>query len=655
MGTGQQIHPKVIREKSKWSVQEKLYLALILVLGSFLRLYQLAEIPYTHDEFSALFRTGFTNFSELIEKGVLVDFHPAGVQVFLNYYILWFGKTEWVVKLPFIISGIAAIYVAFILGKEWTNTRTGLLLAAFISCTQYFIFYSQIARPYAPGLLLGLLALIYWRRFLWDGERARPKYFLLWILFASLCAYTHYYLLLTVFLTALMGLFLSPRERRPLYVLSGFLILLLYSPHLSVFKNQVSKGGIGSWLGKPDSSFISDFILYVFQYNSIFLMGLVLLIFISLFLKGKLDKNTILGFTVFCLSIGVGYLYSIKINPILQFSGLIFSTPFLLIGLFSFLSYKKWMFHVGMWTILILGTYSLWQERLHYEVFYQSPYEAITIDIKNEIENTKKNHINLINDRTEILAYYLNKYELETDEIMARPISVSEFKNLLETSNADQLNLGVFAISEPELIPIALHYFPSIKIKNSYFLAQFFQFEKGKNLNSSLFWLEDDLLNLPKESYWQNPSKIKLSSDSLGERYISIPNSSGYSPSISISSPRKLIQSTNGFFDLEIELGTDNMNDLEDVFIAFSVHQNDQLILWQTQPMNRFLQKTRKESKTLSYHSIALNAKLLNKENIMLKASILNEKGVELKIYNATARLRSGNPKLYSLFSEVGY
>ena len=61
-------------------------LLLILAVSVVLRLFHFSEIPFTHDEFSALSRLDFDSFSALINKGVKIDAHPAGVQVFLYYW-----------------------------------------------------------------------------------------------------------------------------------------------------------------------------------------------------------------------------------------------------------------------------------------------------------------------------------------------------------------------------------------------------------------------------------------------------------------------------------------------------------------------------------------------------------------------------------------
>jgi hypothetical protein len=63
-------------------LNNRVILILIIIVAATLRLINYCELPFTHDEFSALFRLNFDSFSELIEKGVKIDGHPAGVQVY---------------------------------------------------------------------------------------------------------------------------------------------------------------------------------------------------------------------------------------------------------------------------------------------------------------------------------------------------------------------------------------------------------------------------------------------------------------------------------------------------------------------------------------------------------------------------------------------
>ncbi len=82
-------------------------LGIIVAAGVILRFYDYSQLPYGYDEFSALFRTRFSNFNDLIKYGVVAsDTHPAGVQVFLFLWVKLFGESEMVVKLPFMLCGL---------------------------------------------------------------------------------------------------------------------------------------------------------------------------------------------------------------------------------------------------------------------------------------------------------------------------------------------------------------------------------------------------------------------------------------------------------------------------------------------------------------------------------------------------------------------
>ena len=146
--------------------RDTLILLFILLLGTAFRIYRLQDIPFTHDEFSALFRTRFDSFAGLISGGVRIDTHPAGIQVFMYYWVRLFGEGEVAVKIPFILSGIVSIFMIYRLGKEWFNSMTGLISAAFVSGMEYTIMYSQIARPYISGFLLVLIMVMAWSRYL---------------------------------------------------------------------------------------------------------------------------------------------------------------------------------------------------------------------------------------------------------------------------------------------------------------------------------------------------------------------------------------------------------------------------------------------------------------------------------------------------------
>jgi len=78
---------KMLLKKNRFSNKHILFF--ILLIAFILGFYNFNHIPFVHDEFSAIFRTYFHSFSELIQKGVIDDTHPVGIQIF---YILMIFK-----------------------------------------------------------------------------------------------------------------------------------------------------------------------------------------------------------------------------------------------------------------------------------------------------------------------------------------------------------------------------------------------------------------------------------------------------------------------------------------------------------------------------------------------------------------------------------
>jgi len=183
----------------------------IVIIAAILRFYKFSEIPYTLDELSALLRTNYDSYTDLINLGILRDGHPAGVQSFLFYWVKIFGYSEAAVKLPFIICGIASVWLVYIIGKKWFNSTVGLLSAAFIATIQFTVMYSQIERPYASGLFFFLLFVYFWSNIIIEKRNQLYN----WIGFsisAALCAYNHYFTLFSALIAAFFGLLLISRQ-----------------------------------------------------------------------------------------------------------------------------------------------------------------------------------------------------------------------------------------------------------------------------------------------------------------------------------------------------------------------------------------------------------------------------------------------------------
>ena len=148
---------------------DQIILLIILLLAAFLRFYNYAGWSLSNDELSALSRLQFDSFSEMIEKGVMLgDFHPAGVQVFLWFWVKVFGNSVVAVRLPFVIFGIVSVYLVFLIGKRWFSPAAGLFAVSAMAFLQFPILFSQLARPYSPGLLFSLATVLFWTKIIFD-------------------------------------------------------------------------------------------------------------------------------------------------------------------------------------------------------------------------------------------------------------------------------------------------------------------------------------------------------------------------------------------------------------------------------------------------------------------------------------------------------
>ena len=185
----------------------RVLLLLILAVAAFLRFYHYGSWSLSNDELSALSRLRFDNFGDLIRFGVKeTDFHPAGVQVFLWYWTRFFGNDVQVVRLPFVLCGILSVYLVFLIGKRWFGEPAGLMASATFAVLQYPVLYSQLARPYSPGLLFSLATVWFWTKIVFDDKKSIRGY-AGFTVFAALAAYTHHYSFLFVVMVGLTGLF----------------------------------------------------------------------------------------------------------------------------------------------------------------------------------------------------------------------------------------------------------------------------------------------------------------------------------------------------------------------------------------------------------------------------------------------------------------
>ncbi len=375
--------------------RNKILLWAVLAVAAVMRLYNFDGWSLSNDELSALSRLRFDDLGMLIENGVKPDMHPAGVQVFLYGWTGLLGNSATVVRLPFVLAGVASVYLVFLLGKRMFSRSAGLTAAAFLAVLEYPVMYSQLARPYSIGLFTVLVAAWGWSGIFRDRFRSsrtvsRPRWtdYALFILGVSASMYTHYFAMLTAGLICLAGLWIAPRERMKGYLLCGLVIVLLYLPHLGVLSHQLGTGGLGGdggWLGPPDPSFFGNYLGYAFN-GSFLIGGLALLLaamaLVNVFVLEKTGRRSLILAAWFLVPVLAGYAYSVWVNPVLQYSVVLFGFGFALLFICSFLRLPRKALQVLVILILAAGCYSTavsnkYYSTQHFAVFRELAEETL--------------------------------------------------------------------------------------------------------------------------------------------------------------------------------------------------------------------------------------------------------------------------------------
>jgi hypothetical protein len=324
-------------------------LLVLILLATAVRLAGLESRPLFNDELSALYRLqGIETFNDLIDSGVMPDFHPAGVQVALYLWTSLAGDSPFMVRFPFALAGILGVALCFLLAQRWVGRTSAWFAAVALALLQFPVMYGQLARPYSTGVLWILAAAWCWDILLEitqpaSRQKRRMAAVGLAVTFA-LAMYNHYFSFVMVGLMGITGLFMVKRRDLMLYLLAGAGAVLLFMPHLPVTLEQVSRGGLSSWLPPPDNTWFTEHLLHLFN-GSVWITTLCLVplgLWVTQLRNPGLRPKWFLLIWYFVPML-FAFAYSRWVNPILQHSILLFAFPFLLMFVFSgFRSLKSW-------------------------------------------------------------------------------------------------------------------------------------------------------------------------------------------------------------------------------------------------------------------------------------------------------------------------
>lgn len=394
----------------KFLKEHSLFLCILLVCAV-LRFIPLFNYQFTYDELSGLERTQFSSFSEVIEKGVKIDAHPALVQLLIYYLTQCFGYTTWIIKLPFLLFGFGAIIYAYAFGLRNFSKQAGLFAALIFSFSLIFVFYAPIARMYISGVFFSVALLFYFFEIFFLNNLKKSNYFLFG-LFAYLSALNQHVNALFALTVCLSAVFFFEKENYKTFLITCALVVLAYLPALPTTLYQLGVGGIGvdagGWLEAPEFSVVFDFLKTLFGTGKTYLV-IVSAILLSLALKKKktLSKKQSFLMMLFVINFLIVYVYSVWRSPIFQYSVMLFSATSLILFVCSLMEFEK--------SQLFYGTFAVVALSLIYKSYLKKDYlhQCVKTVFDYQFERTV-HYKNLYGDKTVYPIFF------DADEIMKK-------------------------------------------------------------------------------------------------------------------------------------------------------------------------------------------------------------------------------------------
>lgn len=214
----------------------------ITLFAAVLRFATLGVQAYHHDEIVTASRVLRGSFRHAMDAVGFSESAPP-----LYYALAWFwtqltGTGEWGLRSLSALAGVATVPVAYLIGLELRERRTGLMAAALVAVNPMLLWYSQEGRAYALLALLCAVSLLFCVRALRRGER---RDFLLWGLASGLALATHYFAVFPIAAEAIWLLWKRGRAS-----LGGLGILAAFALALAPLVAHQTSLGHAEWIGK---------------------------------------------------------------------------------------------------------------------------------------------------------------------------------------------------------------------------------------------------------------------------------------------------------------------------------------------------------------------------------------------------------------------
>ena len=639
------------------SFAEKIALACFLTLALVLRCWGFPSIPFTHDEISALVRVDYSTLSEAISKGVVgVDTHPPGTHAFLWCWTQLFGFGDGAVKAPFILMSVLALFFLYRVMHAWTSSTAALIGTALMASMQYTVMYGQIARPYAMGFFTTALLADQLTRFIGNGQR---KHLIGLGISAVLSAYTHHFSLMLAAFICITGLFLINAEQRRAYLIACGIIVLGYVPNIPLFFAQLGMKGLDEWLTSPSPEWVLDYVWWIAHCSALFALLLLMLCCGSLYLRikhkgGASAPLLVITFVWGLLPLVIGYAYSIFRSPVLQYSVVLFSFPYLLMGILAGLRHlapKHGIVIAGI--CATIATWTLATERRHFEMVRTSKYEDI---VQGTMDAEENGTIAIVDLPEEVMGFYRKLWCVNPSQapyINLRTQPLGTLDSLLAETEVSSCFYGQTTHAQPENVAKVQARFPFLVKRVDRNDGQTFLFRSSPSSNR----IDDtDLKGLRTPQAiggedWVIDSSIKLVSDPANAPFLALErwDFTGHEYGALFEKPVNELAKTDNDV-IEIRADVERSEPSCDLRLVAELKNGDSTVFYRA---SELLQLPHPKDRSALITAVKLADLPGHGNGLSLKAYLYNPGLKKVSISSLSVRVRQGDPVLYGYFQPI--
>ncbi len=430
-------------------------LAVVLILGIVIRIWGLGEKSLWIDE---MYSYLFSYQKSILESysAMFADLSPPIYYLILYVWIKLFGSSEFMLRFPSFLAGIASVFFIYFATKKVFNKQIALGAAILTGLSPVMLYYSQEARPYSLFAMFSIITVSVWIEIINKiaKEDLDSKTLIKYVIFSLATILTHYWGLVLVFFQIIYLMFFCVQKKRNLkliliaatriFLISGCFFICQYS-----FK---SSGDIlfNSVIPRVNINNLNPF-KQIFYENYVFLLIVVMFFLlnakkITAFVLGEIQTERLASPLVYLSYIiilpVIVYLVLDKTSSCLHPRHLIFIVPvvYILISyiIFSFegleLQPSKELIKTSFLLVLsltFLGIYLFFPQKIQNRVFtyYNKPKQEWGESTKYIFDNADKNSLILIYGTDYFYGYYLEKFNKNMKNLNIISLTDEDFIN----------------------------------------------------------------------------------------------------------------------------------------------------------------------------------------------------------------------------------